>query len=65
VVEASEIVGGWWHLLKVNEVPVTQESWASGAYIDILPPPPERVPFTLSVAGFQSFEGELQVDPDA
>ena len=64
-VEATEILGGWWHLSKINGVPVTQTSWASGTYIlPAAPPTPERVPFTLIVAGFKPFEGELEVDPN-
>lgn len=64
-VEATEILGGWWHLSKINGVQVTQTSWASGTYIlPAEPPTPERVPFTLNVAGFKPFEGELEVDPN-
>lgn len=63
IVTASEIIGGWWHLVEINGVPVTRESWASGTYIvESQPPAPERVPFTLTVAGFKPFEGELEID---
>lgn len=39
-VEASEEVGGWWHLIKINGVSVPAlQVWASGAYITPITPP--------------------------
>ena len=64
--EASEPVGGWWRLTKVNGVPVAlTESFAfanGGLYIrtDAAPVGTQRTPFTLSVDGYKPFSGELE-----
>lgn len=47
-VEASEQLGGWWHLTKINGTPVTDPKlWASGTYILPTDPPVVTEPSIL------------------
>lgn len=39
LVEASENIGGWWHLTKVNGKATDANTWASGSYILAKAPP--------------------------
>lgn len=62
-IEASEILGGWAHLTKVNGLPVT--GWCSSAYIlwdaptPTDPPATGGTPYTLIVEGMKPAEGML------